>query len=54
MQLFKTEASTQRFLTTHTGIYNTFYAQPHLVTRSYLRRFRRDAAAVWADATAAA
>jgi len=54
MQLFKTQPSTQRFLTTHAGIYNTFYAQPHLVTRSYLRRFRRDAAAVWADATAAA
>lgn len=54
MQLFKSRASTQRFLTTHAAIYNTFYAQPHLVTRSYLRRFRRDAAKVWADATAAA
>jgi len=54
MQLFKTQASTQRFLTTHSAVYNTFYAQPHLVTRSYLRRFRREAACVWAEATAAA
>ena len=54
MQLFKTQASTQRFLTTHAAIYNTFNAQPHLVTRSYLRRFRREAANVWANATAEA
>jgi len=54
MQLFKSQASTQRFLTTHAAIYNTFYAQPHLVPRSYLRRFRSEAAIAWAEATAAA
>ena len=54
MQLFKTPASTQRFLTTHAAIYNTFYAQQHLVTRSYLRHFRREAASAWTQATATA
>ena len=54
MQLFKSQASAQRFLTTHAAIYSTFYAQPHLVSRSYLRHFRREAAIVWAEATAAA
>ena len=53
MQLFKSQASVQRFLTTHAAIYNTFYAQPHLVTQPYLRHFRREAVAVWLDATAA-
>jgi len=54
MQLFRSQASAQRFLTTHAAIYNTFYAQSHLVTRSYLRRFRREAAGAWAEATTAA
>lgn len=27
MQLFKSQASAQRFLTTHAGVYNTFYTQ---------------------------
>lgn len=46
MQLFKSRASAQRFLTTHAAIYNTFYVQQHLVarhaeTRPGLRRSRR-------------
>lgn len=51
-QLFKSQASAQRFLTTHSAIYNTFYTQRHLISRTTLRRFRGDAEAAWAAATA--
>ena len=51
-QLFKSQASTQRFLTTHAAIYNTFYSQRHLISRLNLRRFRAGASEAWALATA--
>ncbi|WP_428062234.1 IS6 family transposase [Brevundimonas sp.] len=51
-QLFKSQASAQRFLTTHAAIYNTFYTQRHLVSRPTLRRFRATAASAWAAAVA--
>lgn len=51
-QLFKSQASAQRFLTTHAVSYNTFYTQRHLVSRLTLRRFRADADAAWAAAVA--
>ena len=51
-QLFKSQASAQRFLTTHAAIYNTLYTQRHLISRPTLRRFRSDAASAWAAATA--
>ena len=51
-QLFKSQASAQRFLTTHAAIYNTFNIQRHLISRSTLRRFRADAATAWAVAVA--
>jgi len=51
-QLFKSQASAQRFLTTHAAIYNTFNIQRHLISRSTLRRFRADAATAWAAAVA--
>jgi putative transposase len=54
MQRFKSRDSAQRFLTTHAAIYNTFNTQPHLIRRSTLRRFRGEAHAAWADATATA
>jgi putative transposase len=54
MQLFKSKASAQRFLTTHAAIYNTFYIQPHLISRPTLRRFRGEAHAAWSAATVAA
>ncbi len=51
-QLFKSQASAQRFLNTHAAIYNTFYVQRHLISRPTLRRFRAAADATWAAATA--
>lgn len=52
MQGFKSQASAQRFLTTHAAIYNTFYVQPHLIRRQTLRQFRGEAMRVWNDAVA--
>ena len=49
-QLFKSQASAQRFLTTHAAIYNTFYTQRHLISRPNLRLFRARADAAWAVA----
>ena len=51
-QGFKSQASAQRFLTTHAAIYNTFNIQRHLISRSTLRRFRVDSDTAWAAATA--
>jgi transposase-like protein len=34
MQLFKSQPSAQRFLTTHAAIHNTFNTQPHLIRRA--------------------
>ena len=51
-QLFKSQASAQRFLTTHAAIYNTFYTQRHLISRPTLRRFRADANSAWVAAVA--
>lgn len=51
-QLFKSQASAQRFLTSHAAIYNTFYTQRHLISRLTLRRFRAEAASAWATAVA--
>ena len=49
---FKSQASAQKFLTTHAAIYNTFNLQRHLISRFTLRRFRAEADAAWAAATA--
>jgi len=51
-QGFKSQASAQRFLITHAAIYNTFNVQRHLISRPTLRRFRAEASAAWAAATA--
>jgi transposase-like protein len=51
-QLFKSQSSAPRFLTTHAAIYNTFCAQRHLISRPNLRRFRAGADAAWAVAVA--
>ena len=49
-QRFKSQASAQRFLTTHAAIYNTFNIQRHSISRPTLRRFRAEADAAWAMA----
>jgi hypothetical protein len=54
MQLFKSPASAQRFLTTHAGVYNTFYTQRHLISRATPRTFRSAANDAWIEATVAA
>ena len=53
MQGFKSQDSTQRFLTTHAAFYNTFYTQRHLTTRSTLKRFRAEAFEAYRQATCA-
>jgi putative transposase len=54
MQRFKSAGSAQRFLSIHAAIYNTFYTQRHLISRSSLRQFRAEAMEQWRDLTAAA
>jgi len=54
MQRFKSAASAQRFLSTHAAIYNSFYTQRHLTSRSTLRTFRSGSAAAWQKAVASA
>lgn len=54
MQLFKSQSSAHRFLTTHASIYNNFYTQRHLINRDTLRTFWRAANDAWVEATAAA
>jgi putative transposase len=53
-QRFKSARSAQRFLSMHAAVYNTFYLQGHLVSRSTLRIFRAEATAHWQSAVAAA
>lgn len=49
---FKSQASAQRFLTTHATIYNAFDFQRHMISRPTLRIFRARADSVWARAVA--
>lgn len=53
-QKFKSQGSAQRFLATHTAVYNTFNTQPHLISRPTLRLARADAHQAWTAATIAA
>jgi putative transposase len=53
-QKFKSQGSAQRFLSTHSAVYNVFNTQPHLIRRPTLRLFRATAHQTWAAATAAA
>ena len=53
-QRFKSQRAAQRFLATHTAIYNNFNVQRHLIRRSTLRLFRAEADRRWATATSAA
>jgi transposase-like protein len=53
-QKFKSQGSAQHFLSTHSAVDNTANVQRHLIRRPTLRRFRAEALAAWAAATAAA
>lgn len=53
MQRFKSQGQAQRFVSTHSAIYNTFNIQRHLVSRSTMRDFRTSAMAEWNAASAA-
>jgi transposase-like protein len=52
MQRFKSQGQAQRFVSTHSAIYNTFNLQRHLVSRNTLRTFRAAARAEWNAAAA--
>ena len=54
MQRFKSQGQAQRFVSTHSAIYNTFNIQRHLVSRNTMRQFRSAAMAEWNAASAAA
>ena len=51
-QRFKSQASAQRFLTTHAAIYNAFNKERHQISRPTHRLFRTDEANAWAAAVA--
>lgn len=51
---FKDPGSTQRFLSAHAAVYNTFNVQRHLISRRTLRTFRAAAFAQWNIAASAA
>src|SRR5918911_3289114 len=53
-QRFKSAGSTQRVLSLHAPVYNTFNVQRHLISRRTLRAFRAESAQTWQIATAAA
>ena len=52
-QGFKSQASAQRFLSSHAAVYNTFYTARHLTSRGTLRSFRSAAFEAWSQATCA-
>jgi putative transposase len=54
MQRFKSQGQAQRFVSTHSAIYNIFHLQRHLVSRKTLRTFRDAAVAAWNAASAEA
>jgi transposase-like protein len=53
MQGCKSEASAQRFLTTHAAIYNTFHTARHLTSRRTLNVLHQQAFEVWSQANCA-
>ena len=53
-QKFKSQGSAQRFLASHSAVYNTFNLQPHLISRPTLRILRAQADRAWEAATVAA
>lgn len=53
MKRFKSAKSAQRFLSTHSAVYNNFNVQRHLISRKTLRQFRGEAMSTWQTVTAA-
>jgi putative transposase len=47
MQRLKSDGSARRFLSVHAAVYNTFYLQRHLISRSTLRKFRAEVVKHW-------
>ena len=54
MQRFKSQGQAQRFVATHSAIYNLFNVQRHLISRPTLRSFRANAMDGWIAASATA
>jgi putative transposase len=54
MQRFKSQGQAQKFVSTHSAIYNTFNIQRHLISRKTMRQFRSAATAEWLAASTAA
>ncbi|RVQ66398.1 IS6 family transposase [Croceicoccus ponticola] len=54
MQRFKSQGQAQRFVSTHSAIYNIFNTQRHLISRNTMRNSRSAAMAEWNAASAAA
>lgn len=53
MQRFKSQGQAQRFVSTHSAIYNTLNIQRHLTSRKTMRTFRTAAMAEWNTPSAA-
>ena len=54
MQRFKSQGQVQRFVSTHSAIYNNFNIERHFVSRKTMRKYRDRAFAEWQAASAAA
>ncbi len=54
MQLFKSQGQAQRFVSTHSAIYNNFNIERHLISRSTMRNFRTAAMTEWLTVSEAA
>jgi transposase-like protein len=52
-QRFKSPGSAQRFLNIQSAVYNTFYVQRHLLSRTTFKGLRNDALDQWGSASAA-
>ena len=52
MQRFKSQGQAQRFVSTHSEIYNCFNTERHLVSRKTMRKYRDRAFAEWQAASA--
>jgi transposase-like protein len=54
MQEFKSPGSAQRFLNTHSAVYNTFYVHRHLLNRTRFKNLRAKAFGIWQSAAGTA